>query len=359
MINIEIFKGKDKKTNLVNARDLHEFLEVGRDFSNWFKARVKKYEFIENSDYIVFAKTGEPDTEVVINGRPKTEYGITLSMAKELSMVENNDKGKTARKYFIQAEKDAVALAETLKHGIDNDLKAIDSIESKYADKINAGKHKVIKSFLREVIGVKGVSEVGNSVITVKNDLKKDKKEWFLKHVGITFKAIIEESKGSWILQNATALEASKAVIASQYGEFSRRSASQNARHINKDYKMLRTAKDAVTNAFLSARPKVYTGALTVGVDDETGGRFYEADDEYVSFAVSPTTANKDGKVINFISGTILFKEDNAFINVHGGQDATIVQSKTRSLDKEEYNAVIEFNLARHTYTTRLLTTKF
>ena len=43
----------------VNARDLHAFLEVGRDFSSWIKDRIDKYQFVENQDFVVFTQTGE------------------------------------------------------------------------------------------------------------------------------------------------------------------------------------------------------------------------------------------------------------------------------------------------------------
>lgn len=96
----------DEKVNSVDARELHEFLEVGRDFSNWIKGRIEKYDFQENEDYIVLANSGEaqPRTSQVVCGN-RIEYALSLEMAKELSMVENNDKGKEARKYFIACEK--------------------------------------------------------------------------------------------------------------------------------------------------------------------------------------------------------------------------------------------------------------
>ena len=88
----------------VSARELHEFLEVGRDFSNWFKGRVAEYEFIENQDFVTFS----PSLAKTPNGgRPRIEYHISLDMAKELSMVERNDKGKQARLYFIECERKA------------------------------------------------------------------------------------------------------------------------------------------------------------------------------------------------------------------------------------------------------------
>lgn len=87
----------------VSARELHQFLEVGRDFSNWIKDRIEDYGFVENQDFVVFAKFGENSN----GGRPLKEYAISIDMAKELSMVERNEKGKLARLYFIEMEKKA------------------------------------------------------------------------------------------------------------------------------------------------------------------------------------------------------------------------------------------------------------
>lgn len=91
----------DDLVQTINARDLHAFLEVGKDFSNWIKDRISLYGFVEHVDYVVFAKTGENSS----GGRPQREYSLTLDMAKELSMVERNANGKQARQYFIQCER--------------------------------------------------------------------------------------------------------------------------------------------------------------------------------------------------------------------------------------------------------------
>ena len=68
-----------------------------QDYSNWIKNRISHYNFIENQDYIIEL--------VYTKGRPRKEYYITLDMAKELCMVENNEKGRQARRYFIECEK--------------------------------------------------------------------------------------------------------------------------------------------------------------------------------------------------------------------------------------------------------------
>ena len=91
----------------VSARELHQFLENKRQFADWIKQRIDQYGFVENQDFEVihnFVKKPE-------GGRPTTEYALSINMAKELSMVENNENGRMARKYFIECEKKANAPA--------------------------------------------------------------------------------------------------------------------------------------------------------------------------------------------------------------------------------------------------------
>ena len=117
LINIKViqkdFNGEKKR--FVNARELYRWLGVGRDFSNWIKDRIKKYDFVENLDFfLAFAKFGDGfdglNKAKAID--PKTgkilarEYVISIDMAKELAMLENNNRGKMVRKYFIRVESD-------------------------------------------------------------------------------------------------------------------------------------------------------------------------------------------------------------------------------------------------------------
>lgn len=98
---IEI-KTNENGQQLVSGRELHEFLGVKDPFSQWIGRRINKYEFIENVDFTIvegFSQICEK------GGRPKKEYALTIEMAKELSMVENNEKGRQARKYFIECER--------------------------------------------------------------------------------------------------------------------------------------------------------------------------------------------------------------------------------------------------------------
>ena len=85
----------------VSARELHSFLESKQDFSTWIKNRIEKYGFVENVDYLLHKIVEQAPS----GAKHKTEYYITLDMAKQLAMVENNEKGMQVRKYFIECEK--------------------------------------------------------------------------------------------------------------------------------------------------------------------------------------------------------------------------------------------------------------
>ncbi len=95
----ELIKITEQNGNsVVSARELHKFLESKQDFSHWIANRIEKYGFQENADFtIILSKS--------TGGRPRTEYALLLDTAKEIAMVEGNEKGKQARRYFITCEK--------------------------------------------------------------------------------------------------------------------------------------------------------------------------------------------------------------------------------------------------------------
>ena len=110
LIQFEITNGENGQ-KLVSARELHEKLGVKTKFTDWIKNRIKKYDFIENSDFILVSEkkeTNNPKNPYTI----QTEYAITFDMAKELSMVENNELGKKCRKWFIEKENELKQLQE-------------------------------------------------------------------------------------------------------------------------------------------------------------------------------------------------------------------------------------------------------
>lgn len=90
----------------VDARELHRWLKCGEMFSKWISGRIRKYGFTENEDFSCYWEFSQTQTKAGRKGKAKLKkYVLTLDMAKELSMVENNDQGRTARRYFINCEK--------------------------------------------------------------------------------------------------------------------------------------------------------------------------------------------------------------------------------------------------------------
>lgn len=93
---IKITEQNGKKA--VSARELHKFLESDERFSKWFE-RMVQYGFIENVDYQGCTFWYAPANQEL------TDYALSIDCAKEISMLQRSEKGKIARKYFIECEK--------------------------------------------------------------------------------------------------------------------------------------------------------------------------------------------------------------------------------------------------------------
>jgi len=105
---IPVFSGEisRKKCNLCDARALHVYLNVGKDFTSWIKDRIKKYGFVEGEDFATAEILSSPNLVSSKARRQRmTDYHLTLDTAKELAMVENNEQGRMARRYFIECER--------------------------------------------------------------------------------------------------------------------------------------------------------------------------------------------------------------------------------------------------------------
>lgn len=83
---------------VVYGSELHEVLEVKSKFADWIKNRLNDCDAAEKEDFETFSK-------ILEKGRPTVEYIVKLDTAKEMAMLERNDKGKQVRKYFIAVEK--------------------------------------------------------------------------------------------------------------------------------------------------------------------------------------------------------------------------------------------------------------
>lgn len=101
LIPLQTLTLNGEQVNTVDARELHGFLEVKTRFNDWIVNRINDFSFVEGQDFLSFTKNlVKPN-----GGRPSTEYHLSISMAKELCMVERNSKGKEARLYFIECER--------------------------------------------------------------------------------------------------------------------------------------------------------------------------------------------------------------------------------------------------------------
>lgn len=149
---VPVFTGtiNNQSVQLCNARDLHHFLESHRQFANWIKERIEQYGFTEGEDYLtdlLNRSDGKP-------GKRRTEYHLTLDMAKELAMVENNDKGRQIRRYFISLERKtpkALSAPEPKRYNYPRKLleqSGFVSADGKYPAKLNISMLANTKAFI-------------------------------------------------------------------------------------------------------------------------------------------------------------------------------------------------------------------
>lgn len=152
---VTVFHGEINQNTemLCNARDLHKFLNVGRKFNTWIKDRIKQYGFVKNQDFVLITQNGGAKTcqngrtntfsqtgEKVKMGRPTVDYHITLDMAKELAMIENNEQGRKVRRYFIECEKQVLQSAQSITAQITQTSLTLEHVNGNLS---NAGRYLV------------------------------------------------------------------------------------------------------------------------------------------------------------------------------------------------------------------------
>ena len=161
----------DTEQPMVSARDLHEGLEIGTKFNDWFP-RMANYGFNENEDYILVTQKREtnnpknPVTEFV-------DYQISVDMAKQICMIQRSDKGRQYRQYFLDLEKAwntpeqimarALRMAEqtieSLKRKGIQQEKRIEEMRPKeiFADAVSVSKTSILIGDLAKIIKQNGV----------------------------------------------------------------------------------------------------------------------------------------------------------------------------------------------------------
>lgn len=151
----------------ISGRQLHMFLEVQTRYNDWF-ARMCEYGFAEGEDYYSnLSKTSE------LGGRPAIDHLMTLSMAKELAMLQRTERGKEARRYFIRIEEEwntperVMARALRFSERILSDTKALladaqeqierDRPKVLFADSVSASHTTILIGELAKIIKQNGV----------------------------------------------------------------------------------------------------------------------------------------------------------------------------------------------------------
>lgn len=153
---IKVVFENDRPT--VSARELHEFLEVGSEFSHWFK-RMCEYGFKEGADFSPFLTESS-------GGRPAQDAAISIEMAKEICMLQRNERGKQARQYFLQLEKDwnspekvmarALQIADRKIHALEAEREA-NRPKVIFADSVAASKTSILVGELAKLLKQNGV----------------------------------------------------------------------------------------------------------------------------------------------------------------------------------------------------------
>lgn len=119
----------------INARTLHANLQVGRDFSTWLKDRIDKYGFTTGKNYIIIDSPNMGNQIGKGGDRRSIAYRLTIGMAKELAIVENNAKGSQIRKQLIDLEEAWAAIQTSddayLKMTLQMNVRSINILESR------------------------------------------------------------------------------------------------------------------------------------------------------------------------------------------------------------------------------------
>lgn len=89
----------------VLARELHEFLEVKTAYKDWFP-RMCEYGFAEGQDFNLLKNEQVQLEGGRVVSRTVNDAALSIDMAKEICMLQRNEKGKIARQYFLALERD-------------------------------------------------------------------------------------------------------------------------------------------------------------------------------------------------------------------------------------------------------------
>lgn len=156
----------------VSARDLHEFLEVKTAYKDWFP-RMCEYGFTAGQDFCSFLSEST-------GGRPAQDAILSIDMAKEICMLQRNEKGKIARQYFIQLEKDWNSPEKVMARALRIADKRIKMLEEKaeadrpkvlFADSVTASHNSILVGEMAKLLKQNGVETGQNRFFGTLRDM--------------------------------------------------------------------------------------------------------------------------------------------------------------------------------------------
>lgn len=153
---------QDDGTIAVSGRELHEFLEIGTQYTKWFD-RMTEYGFEKNVDYGAISQK-----RLTAQGNSTTyiDHVMTIDMAKEVSMIQRNEKGKLARRYFIEVEKAWNSPEMIMKRALQIADRKIEDLQTQiatdkpkvlFADAVDASHTTILVGELAKLIKQNGV----------------------------------------------------------------------------------------------------------------------------------------------------------------------------------------------------------
>ena len=131
-INHEQIAGE--QVNTVNAREIHAFLGIRKDFTTWVKVQIDRARLKENRDYVVISIP--PLGGVEGNQGVRKEYHFTLDAGKHVAMMSGADKGFEVRDYFIECER-RLHSGQTSTPDLTHNVKALYPHATKYLGIMN------------------------------------------------------------------------------------------------------------------------------------------------------------------------------------------------------------------------------
>lgn len=114
-----------QSSQMVDARVLHAFLQSRQDYSTWIKSRIVKYGFEIDIDYLLHKSVEQVPHQGSLRATERFDYFLTIDMAKELAMVERTAKGRQARRYFLDCERQLRQLQQSLPANMTHQRTAI------------------------------------------------------------------------------------------------------------------------------------------------------------------------------------------------------------------------------------------